>query len=202
MEVISIFPIGVGRFFYENDLSTIKEYIEKNIANDVIVNTGNTTSKNVEVLELKEFEELKKFINSSVKEYFDNIICADGNIEPYVTLSWINFTEQGQFHHKHWHGNSILSGVFYINAVAEHDKINFYHEKKSAIELTPKSYNLFNSTAWWIPVKEGDLILFPSDLEHGVDTVKFDHTRVSLAFNVFVRGEFGNKHQLKWLSLK
>ena len=63
------------------------------------------------------------------------------------------------------------------------------------------NFNIFNSFAWWIPVKENDLILFPSDLEHGVDTVTLDHTRISLAFNVFVKGEFGNKKNLKWIKL-
>ena len=202
MEVISIFPIGVGRFKYDKDLADIKKVIDKKIKNNLVVNTGNKTSVNVEILDLKEFEDIRLFIEKSIKEYFENILSPEGNVEPFITLSWLNFTEQGGFHHKHWHGNSVLSGVFYISALEEHDRIYFYNEKKSAIDLTPKNFNIFNSSAWWIPVKENDLILFPSDLEHGVNTVQLDkHTRISLAFNVFVKGEFGNKQNLKWIKL-
>jgi uncharacterized protein (TIGR02466 family) len=201
MEVISIFPTGVGRFKYDKDLINVKKFIDKNIKNNVVENTGNKTSSNVNILELDEFKDIKVFIENAITEYFEEVISPDGDVQPFITLSWLNFTEKGGFHHKHWHGNSIVSGVFYISAVEEHDKINFYNEKKSVIELTPKKFNIFNSPGWWIPVKENDLVLFPSSVEHGVDTVVSDHTRISLAFNVFVKGEFGSKKDLKWIKL-
>ena len=201
MEVISIFPTGVGRFKYDNDLVDVKKFIDTNIKNNLVENTGNKTSSNVNILDLEEFKDIRLFVESAITEYFENVISPDGDVQPFITLSWLNFTEKDRFHHKHWHGNSIVSGVFYISAVEEHDKIHFYNENKSAIELTPKNFNIFNSSGWWIPVKENDLLLFPSSTAHGVETVLLDHTRISLAFNVFVKGEFGSKRHLKWIKL-
>jgi uncharacterized protein (TIGR02466 family) len=201
MEVISIFPTAVGVFNYDKDLNNIKNFINENVKNDLLDNGGNKTSSNTNILDLKEFKDIRVFIENSIKEYFENVIDSDGDVQPYITLSWLNFTEKGGFHHKHWHANSVVSGVFYINAVKEHDKIHFYNTKTSTIDLPPKNFNIFNSPTWWISVKENQLILFPSSLEHGVDTLLLDHLRISLAFNVFVKGEFGSKRHLKWVKI-
>ena len=42
-----------------------------------------------------------------------------------------------------------------------------------------------------MPVKTGDIVLFPSNLMHSVPKTEHDHTRVSLAFNSFWEGELG-----------
>ena len=33
-----------------------------------------------------------------------------------ITQSWINFTKKGEYHHPHAHPNSLISGVFYVEA--------------------------------------------------------------------------------------
>jgi hypothetical protein len=38
--------------------------------------------------------------------------------------------------------------------------------------------------------------MFPSSLTHGVENVVADDTRVSLAFNSFIKGTFGDKESL------
>ena len=46
---------------------------------------------------------------------------------------------------------------------------------------------MWNSESWWFPVKTGDVILFPSSLIHMVETKQGTNTRISLAFNVFIK---------------
>ena len=53
-------------------------------------------------------------------------------------------------------------------------------------------YNNFNSDVAHFFVKTGDLIIFPSSTEHKVPIRNNESTRISLAFNTFLRGEFGN----------
>ena len=51
--------------------------------------------------------------------------------------------------------------------------------------------------------KTGDIILFPSYLQHAVKIRNIDKsTRTSLAFNVFVKGNLGNNYNLTELILK
>ena len=59
-----------------------------------------------------------------------------------------------------------------------------------------KQWNVYNSNLWWFPVETGQLILFPSSLTHSVETKKGNNTRISLAFNTFVKGTIGNNTEL------
>ena len=66
---------------------------------------------------------------------------------------------------------------------------------------TVKSYNIFNSLTWSFVVKTGDILLFPSNLGHSVQTKKGKNLRISLSFNVFVKGQLGVTKNLDELIL-
>jgi uncharacterized protein (TIGR02466 family) len=164
-------------------------------------NDGNITSNNNYILNEKPFANIKKEIDLSVKDYFAKVISPANKISPYITQSWLNYTETNQYHHRHAHPNSLVSGVFYINCHEEHDKIKFFNDNYKAIKLEVKDWNMWNSESWWFPVKTGDIILFPSSLTHMVETKQGDNTRISLAFNVFIKGTVGNNKSLTELIL-
>lgn len=201
MELFNLFPIPVIKHKLERDFTEAEKETFSNLQVDSRSNFGNTSSINNEVLDLPEFADLKKFAEEKVKLYFKDIFSAPDSVIPYITLSWANFTEKGQYHHKHCHGNSILSGVLYINADSAVDRICFYNEVHSTIEIVPEKYNIYNSSSWWLPVGEKELLLFPSSMVHAVPVNEAEKVRVSLAFNVFVRGEIGDKSELKWLKI-
>jgi uncharacterized protein (TIGR02466 family) len=197
----SIFPTPIYISKLNREL-TNKEllFIEKNRLNSH-KNEGNITSDNNYILSNKIFKDLKKELDLKVQDYFDKIISPANNITPYITQSWLNFTETNQYHHKHAHPNSLVSGVFYINCNEEHDKITFFNDKYKTIKLEIKDWNLWNSESWWFAVKTGDVILFPSSLTHMVETKQGDNTRISLAFNVFIKGTIGVNKSLTELIL-
>ena len=175
-------------------------FIDK-IKLDVYKNEGNTTSNDNYILNNKAFKDLKQDLDLRVKDYFDKIICPANNITPYITQSWLNYTETNQYHHKHAHPNSLVSGVFYINCDEKFDKIKFFNDKYQTIKPEVKNWNIWNSESWWFSVKTGDIILFPSSLTHMVETKEGTNTRISLAFNVFIKGTVGNNKQLTELIL-
>jgi ectoine hydroxylase-related dioxygenase (phytanoyl-CoA dioxygenase family) len=60
---------------------------------------------------------------------------------------------------------------------------------------------MWNARKQCVPVQAGDLILFNSMLDHGVDQITDDkHVRISLAFNTWFVGEIGSKEALTKLS--
>ena len=177
------------------------KFVEKN-KKDFYKNIGNTTSNDNYVLNKKEFKNIKKELNLIIEDYFNKIILSSNNITPYITQSWLNYTETNQHHHRHQHQNSLVSGVFYINCNEEFDKIKFFKDYAyKTIQLETKEFNVWNSESWWFPVKTGDVILFPSSLSHMVETKEGNNTRISLAFNVFIKGKIGNNKLLTELIL-
>jgi uncharacterized protein (TIGR02466 family) len=199
MEIISLFPTVVAKVSIDRPLTDIESATA--LSMQTRANEGNKTSVNYDVLSMPEFSSIKQFVDQNIKEYFDKIISPVDNIKPYITQSWLNYTSIGEYHHKHCHTNSILSGVFYITANQEHDKIYFHKEMYQTIDIIPKEYNIYNSPTWWVPVNQGDLVLFPSRLMHQVANITTDTVRISLAFNVFIKGSIGRGQDLNLLSL-
>ena len=200
MNINNIFPTPVAFFKLNRDLTEIELAFIK--GQEHYKNTGNTTSKNRKILKSKELTELREFIEDSMLEYFKSIHSPKYNVSLYLTQSWANYTEKGQFHHKHSHSNSVVSGVFYPQANRTVDKIYFYKDEYNQLEFPVAEYNPYNSKSWWFEVGAGDLILFPSSLTHMVETKEDDSTRISIAFNTFVKGYIGSDESLTGLNLR
>ena len=65
-----------------------------------------------------------------------------------------------------------------------------------------EDHNPYNSNSWYLPVQRGRLLLFPSSLRHSVSTVSTDMNRISLSFNVFVKGVVGDANNKTFLDLR
>ena len=167
-------------------------------------NAGNSTSNNSYIFNGK-LKKLKQFCEEHIKTYVEQVIYPKEELDFYITQSWLNITKPGEHHHEHSHQNSIISGVFYIST-EEDDKITFSDPNvklKELIKFEQKEYNLFNSTSWFFPSVTNELVLFPSWLNHKVDTnEKATTDRISLSFNTFVRGTLGIRKNLTELFLK
>jgi len=182
----------------KEELKTINEYKKNSYKNE-----GNTTSNNNHVLENKTLKNLKKDLNKMVVDYFDKVISTSNSIIPYITQSWLNYTKRDQFHHKHNHPNSLVSGIFYISADKKVDSVTFYKVSlDDRIRLNIAKYNPFNSTSCLFPVETGNIFLFQSSLIHGVEKKKGNNERLSLSFNIFIKGTIGNNKLLTELTLK
>ena len=196
-----IFPTPIYISKLNRELTPLElKFVDKN-KKDFYKNDGNITSNNNYILNEKPFSNIKKELDLRIQDYFDKVISPANNITPYITQSWLNYTETNQYHHKHAHPNSLVSGVFYINCHEEHDKIKFFNDNYKTIKLEVKDWNMWNSESWWFSVKTGDVILFPSSLTHMVETKQGDNTRISLAFNIFIKGTVGNNNNLTELHL-
>jgi uncharacterized protein (TIGR02466 family) len=191
-----IYISNLNRKFSKKELSFFKK-----TKLNYVKNIGNITSKDNYILNNVILKKLKNEINLSIKDYFDKIISSKDDVKPYITQSWLNYTEVNQYHHKHDHPNSIVSGVLYINSDKKFDKIIFLKKEYKQIKFNVKEWNQFNSETWFFNVESGQIILFPSSLTHMVETKEGDNTRISLAFNVFFKGEIGSNIELTELSI-
>jgi len=198
--VYATFPVGIYKGKIENSLTEKQiKFVEQQ---KIYKQEGNFISFNSFVLNKKIFKNLNEKILNHVKNYLFDVLQCEKKINPYITQSWLNYTEQNQFHHEHSHPNSYISGVYYINANKEIDNITFLKPNDYAT-IVPSivKYNTFNSSSWTLDVETQDIILFPSFLPHKVGTKKENNKRISLAFNVFLKGELGTEKRRTFLKL-
>ena len=197
MNIENLFPTPVAFFKYKDSVDM--DFINKQVQR---ANEGNTSSEDKYILNKPELLDLRRYIETSLNEYFMATYNPKNDVYLRITQSWLNWTKPGQHHHKHSHPNSLISGCFYINANKETDKIYFYRDAYRSFVLPPVEWNLYNSDSWWLPVGSNELIFFPSSLTHMVETVSGEQTRISLAFNAFPVGALGAEDDLTSLNLK
>jgi hypothetical protein len=104
----NLFPIPVGIYKLDRDLTEQELVFIK--GQETRPNMGNKTSKDNTILRNKELTKLRDFIETSVADYFKTIHNPKHNVSLRITQSWCNYTEPGQWHHKHAHPNSFVSG--------------------------------------------------------------------------------------------
>ena len=160
---------------------------------------GNSTSNDSFVLDRPELAELKAVVEVHLDNYLRDIVGASG-VKLEITQSWINFNDYSTSHHTHTHVNSIVSGVIYITPDPAPLVV---FRKHDYFPIRPMITNMteYNNPMKVIDVKQGDILLFPSQLPHGVQANKTNKTRTSLAFNTFYKGSLGSKQNLTYLEL-
>jgi uncharacterized protein (TIGR02466 family) len=201
VECLPIFPTAIGRSILNRNFTNSEIHVFKQLSNDVRKNEGNFTSINSNVLNLNELKDIKDFILTETNQYLTEIFSPANNLNLYITSSWVNYSRYGNYHHRHNHPNSIISGVLYINANSDIDSIRFFKTNNSSIDISTNNYNQYNSKSWNVHVNSNDLILFPSMLDHQVDIVRNNETRISLAFNTFVKGQIGDTNLNTFLEI-
>lgn len=150
-------------------------------------------SNHSNVLDIDDFFHIKYFINSHLNNFFKSVYNLDHQI--FLTNSFISIKEKNGFHHVHIHENSFISGTFYISLPNNSSKIIF-HKKPEIFKgfenftYDVREYNAFNSPKIYLDVAPGDLIIFPSHIQHSVEENNDDEPRIVLSFNSFIKGTF------------
>jgi hypothetical protein len=108
MNMHNLFPIPIGMFDLDRELTDEELLFVR--GQETRPNEGNTTSVNNFVL--RDMTSLRDWIEGCVAEYFKATSDPKHDVHLRITQSWFNYSEQGQWHHKHAHPNSFVSGVF------------------------------------------------------------------------------------------
>lgn len=202
MPIEMLFPTPIMREKFYRQINETELNYAKNVA--LRKNVSNFSSQETYVLKNPILNELGDWITGKARQFFYDVFQPSGSIDLYITQSWINHSQVGEEHHVHAHPNSIISGVFYIDADKDLDKIIFVKNIQKDIDIIPVNYNVFNSNTWFYNIDIGELILFPSTLKHTVERVLPSpkrKTRISLSFNTFIKGHINPGIELSELIL-
>jgi uncharacterized protein (TIGR02466 family) len=202
MNIDDFFPIPVGNVTLDLELSKEKLDLIKKEHERSSENVGNKVSDDKFILDIECMKDLKVVLTNYVNEFFKKVFEPNTDIKICITQSWLNWSDNGEYHHLHYHPNSLLSGVLYLDA-SEGDSINFWNPNNLLGNIRVKSPETgkWNSRHWKCRIKKNDLIIFPSDLRHEVEPRPnmCQGTRLSLSFNTWFKGQVGHPTQVNEL---
>ncbi len=115
-----------------------------------------------------------------------------------ITDMWANVLKNNEHHPVHTHSNNFLSGTYYLQS----DKgasIVFHDPRPAADVLVPrkKETTLNNSSLLSYASKQNRAVIFPSWLPHWVQQNKSNHKRISIAWNIQIKGQVGEHHEFQ-----
>ena len=182
---------------------------------DNLVIHPNQLSEEMGILDRPEFKSMKDVVFSHVKKYEKDVCGFKDSLSFRITESWYRETVPGNNHGNHNHPNSMLSGCIYLHvpkqpeghttnrplwAGAGHEGINLVHVENRGVF---KNYGFFydyiktkyNAMRTFVPVASGDIVLFPSYIEHFVShNESQDESRQIIAFNTFIKGRMSGEN--------
>lgn len=144
-------------------------------------NVWSTYAYDDQLFKRSEFQEVSRAIATYVRSYLDRRQWK-GEAKILMTELWVNHQDKYQYQEYHDHRERIISGIYYIDVP----------EGAPGIMMkTPLKANFddlfFNEDAVQevnhLDIQTGDLLLFPSWLDHGVKSNMTDSHRVNVSFN-------------------
>ena len=201
VEIHEFFPTCLYRFkhdFEKNEHNQMVKHIEDNSLieknNQLIKITGSQPQN--ELHKTDTFANLTKTITEVTKTILEEQEYM-GEVE--ITNMWGNILrpQSQRAHAPHSHSNNFLSGVFYLKTSSDTSPIQFFDPRPQSSVLKPRKsgFNKLNSDMAQFESETGWGVVFPSWLVHWVPETKDE--RISIAWNVIVRGEYGEPNTLQ-----
>jgi hypothetical protein len=190
-DILTLFGCPISLYndtFYlnEKEIDFLKKQEIDDLNNGVV-----KTSKNKKILHNIELQRIKNLIDQYANDYVDKVLAVNDTF--YLTHSWLVISEKNEPHHEHYHQSAIFSVVYYIQA--DNASITFNGDKNFLtrafnFDFNYKNYNQHNSIEVKVPVKTGQIIIFPGNIKHSANNYS-DNKKVVLGANYFVKGTIG-----------
>lgn len=151
---------------------------------------------------LNTISDLKQDIENHCERFIRKYLTVKDNAQFYLQNSWCNIHGPNENSQIHFHANSLLSGVYYPILPKNSGDISFHKGSiytnifHQSIRFEYEENNNITAEQYVINLKEGDIVLFPSHLDHSVQRNNSNEKRYSIAFNFYVRGKFGKEEYI------
>ena len=200
MEHQIIFPTNLFIIddFYNSDTTAMKQYISNLWTNrDYDVNWQ---TKSADLHKKKEFKKFSELVISTSKEIL-NILKYDVE-DIVITDMWANVLKSAEHHPAHTHSNNFLSGTYYLHS-DQGASIMFQDPRPAAGVILPRmtEQTIANASLLTYASKQNRAIIFPSWLPHYVKPNKSESKRISIAWNIQLKGQVGEHHEFQSANL-
>ena len=130
-----------------------------------------------------------KFILPAIEQVITDMNWEKQKQSININNMWAIINTGGSANLRHQHGNSTISGAYYVRAPNNSGDIVFYDPRPAPVYTYPKAMNpnLLNAQVNGISPKEGALVLFPSYLDHSVNENLSNEERIVISFNITIQ---------------
>ena len=130
-----------------------------------------------------------KFILPAIEQVITDMNWEKQKQSININNMWAIINTGGSANLRHQHGNSTISGAYYVRAPKNSGDIVFYDPRPAPVYTYPKAKNpnLLNAQVNGISPKEGALVLFPSYLDHSVNENLSNEERIVISFNITIQ---------------
>tara|TARA_B100001250_G_scaffold411138_2_gene439116 strand:- start:2117 stop:2734 length:618 start_codon:yes stop_codon:yes gene_type:complete len=203
MEIINILPQKLYKFKCDEEMLSSAFNLLK--GEEWVKNNFNFMTDRTDIHKKEEYYKLSNWFEQCLEEIRVDLQLHCEKIK--ITQCWGNKTGMMQHHHPHYHPNSMISGIFYLNdtntptALGMENKWYFYTDKDiQTIKVSgnPNDSMIFHDQE----CIAGDLIIFPSQIKHSVGDHTDKEDRYTIAFNTFPSGKIGNFERLAGLEIE
>jgi len=195
-EIACLFPCPI----YISEITGVDNEIMDRIKNtefEVMASGNGKYTKSKYILFSDQLKSLREEVDFHVNQFVYETLKVSENLSFYLTNSWVVKHSPGDWGQRHFHTNSVISGVLYLECPENSGDIVFHRDNfypfSSTISLDYSELNFYNTLKANFKTKKNKIILFPSMVVHSIDKNLSNEDRYSLAFNYFVKGKFGTK---------
>ena len=196
MEHQKIFPTNLFLIedFYNSDITAMKKYISDLWMNRDYDDRWQT--KSADLHKQKEFKEFAELVISTSKEILDELKYDVEDI--VITDMWANVLKPGEMHPPHTHSNNYVSGVWYLES--DGNAGIFFKDPRSVADIiVPRKSvaNTDNSNLISFVSTTNRAIIFPSWFQHWVPINHSKKNRISISWNIQIKGQLGEHHEFQ-----
>ena len=132
-----------------------------------------------------------KFILPAIEQVITDMNWEKQKQSININSMWAIINTGGSANLRHQHGNSTISGAYYVRAPKNSGDIVFYDPRPAPAYTYPIAVNpnLLNAQINGISPKEGALVLFPSYLDHSVNENLSNEERIVISFNITIQSK-------------
>jgi len=188
-DVISMFPTLVWKILLKAELrdaidAKVLTTLERLRRDLPTLKPGDGWQSEQTLHKRDEFVELISCVSNVTKSILRFLRIGQEDFE--ITGCWATVLAKGAIHKAHSHPNNYVSGVYYVRIHPGADTISFHDPRSQTRVIRPPVVELTaeNTDQVVVRVTNGTLLMFPSYLEHSVDTNMSAEERISISFNI------------------
>lgn len=186
-----LFPVPVFKhenFLTDDDCALLVDSLDDSYFTLYPALPGEAVSTFMSKVDFTEIAKVDTLLSEKMRLGFDRVIteyCFITGYAPAVLSNvWFSKQYKGSKLLRHSHGGSVLSGVLYLKVDDQSSDIFFYTPNPYTNYSTVNKHTEYTEPKVRFKPKVGDLLVFPSWLEHGSDEmINESEERVILSFN-------------------